>query len=387
MRDLTRLRNELRPHGVVSAACRTCSLLRACGGIQPSRALLNCFDLNCCGGETDCKRICPYNNPDFMRRQEEVGGLKRFDDLKPLTQRSAKLPQYVPVIDHKNNRYGSLDYPAIALSVYRVVRLKGKRYQTLTDDPKELRAAFGITEDAQVILRGTARDPLLERYWQYGDRDDAAGQLAALGVSLIIAPNFSHVLNVPRSEHLYNRRRQLLCIESMADSGLNVAPHLSAVTPGDWDFWRGYLSDNETVLYVAKEFQTGNKNRIQGRLSIESLADLQQDIGRKLHPIVIGGAQFVEFVAARFETFTLIDSVPFAKTTRRRLFDPSAGKSPWRETWSLIGQGIDHILAHNVHRYAPWIEQRATFERSRPDFFKSVRSSLKRVTAPSVQVV
>ncbi len=386
MRDLATLRDELRPHGVVSAACRTCFLLGACGGIQPRRSLMNCFDLNCCGGKADCKRICLNNNPDFMRRLEEVGGL-RFDDLKPLSQRSAELPQYVPVIDHRKDRYGTLDYPAIALSTYRVVRLKGKRYRTLTDDPKALRAAFGVAEDARDILRGTARDPLLERYWQYGDRDDAAGQLAALGVSLIIAPNFSHVLNVPRSEHLYNRRRQILCIESMVESGLNVAPHLSAVTPGDWDFWRGYLSENETVLRVAKEFQTGNKNRTQGRLSIESLADLQQALGRKLHPIVIGGAQFVEYVAARFETFTLIDSVPFAKTTRRRLFDPAAGKSPWRETWSLIGQGIDHILDHNVRRYAPWIEQRALFERSRPNLFMDVQPASKRIVTISAQAV
>lgn len=342
---------------------------------------MNCFDLSCCGGEAGCKRICPHNHPDFMRRLEEVGGL-RFDDLKSLAQRPAELPQYVPVIDHKKGRHGTLDYPAAALSTYRVVRLKGRRYRALADNPRDLRAAFGIAEDARVILRGTARDPSLERYWQYGDRDDAARQLAALGVSLIIAPNFSHVLNVPRSEHLYNRRRQLLCIESMVESGLNVAPHLSAVARGDWDFWRGYLSDNEAVMYVAKEFQTGNKNRTQGRRSIESLADLQQDIGRKLHPIVIGGAQFVEYVAARFETFTLLDSVPFAKTTRRRLFDLAAGKSPWRETWTLLGQGLERNLDHNVRRYAPWIEQRASFERSRPTLPKAVTPSAGRIAVP-----
>ncbi len=346
---------------------------------------MNCFDLNCCGRGADCKRICPYN-PDFMRRLEEVGGLK-FDDLKPLPQRSAELPLYVPVIDHKQGRYGTLDYPTVALSTYRVIRRKGKRYRTLAEGPKDLRAAFGVAKDARIILRGTDKDPPLERYWQYGDRDDAAGQLAALGVSLIVAPNFSHMLNVPRSEHLYNRRRQLLCIERMVESGLNVAPHLSAVTPGDWDFWRGYLSENATALYVAKEFQTGNKSRSEGRRSIESLADLQQDIGRKLHPIVIGGAQFVEYVAARFETFTLVDSLPFAKTTRRRLFDLTAGKSPWRETWTLINQGIDQILDHNVCRYAPWIEQRASYERSRPTLFKDVHSSSNRITIPAAQAV
>ncbi len=363
MKDQARLRSELRPHGVVSAACHSCFLLEACGGIQPERSLLNCFDLNCCGQGGECGRVCAYN-PDFMRRLEEVGGL-RFDDLRPVVQRRAELPRYVPVIDHRLGRHDVLHYPAVALNTYRVIRVKGNKYRTLSESPEHIRAAFGIAKDTRIILRGTARDPFLERYWQYGERDDAAGQLAALGVTLTIAPNFSHVLNVPRTEHLYNRKRQLRCIEEMVEAGLNVAPYLSAVVPGDWDFWREYLGDNGTISYVAKEFQTGDRSPTQGRKSIDALASLQNSLGRKLHPLIIGGAQFVEYVAARFEAFTLIDSAPFVKTNRRRRFAISPGKHPWRESWTLIGQGLDHILDDNVSRYASWIEQRISFERSR----------------------
>src|SRR5205823_4211256 len=88
-------------------------------------------------------------------------------------------------------------------------------------------------------------------------------------------------------------------------------------------------------------------------------------LGRKLHLLLIGGSQFIEYVAARFEAFTLIDSEPFARTNRRRRFDISVGKRPWRESWTLIGQGLDHLLDDNVSQYASWIGQRFSFERNR----------------------
>ena len=128
---------------------------------------------------------------------------------------------------------------------------------------------------------------------------------------------------------------------------------------------RKYLKDNHTIHYISKEFQTGNKSPTQGRKAIDAIAGLQDSLGRKLHPLIIGGAQFVEYVAARFETFTLVDSEPFVKTNRRRRFDLTAGKRPWRETWTLIDQGLDHILGANVAEYAAWIGQRSSFGRSR----------------------
>ena len=234
MHDLAKLRSELRPHGVVSAGCRSCFLFETCGGLQPKRSLLNCFDLNCCGGAEECGRVCPYNS-GFMRCMEEVGGLQ-FEDLKPVTQGRTEVPHYVPVIDHRLLRYDVLNYPAVALNTYRVIGVRGRKYRSVVSDPLKLRAVFGIAPQARIILRGTARDPALERYWRYSERDEAPKQLAALGVSLIIPPNFSHVLDVPRTQNLFNRKRQIICIEQMTEAGLNVAPHLSAVTPSDWDF-------------------------------------------------------------------------------------------------------------------------------------------------------
>jgi hypothetical protein len=94
------------------------------------------------------------------------------------------------------------------------------------------------------------------------------------------------------------------------------------------------------------------------------MARLQDDLGRRLHPLVIGSGQFVEYVAARFPAFTLIDSEPFTRATRRRRFDGSAGARPWVETWTLLGQPIDRLVADNIERYAAWIEARAEAARA-----------------------
>jgi Domain of unknown function (DUF4417) len=360
MNDNATLRSELRGHGIVSASCHGCSLFDVCGGIQPERALLNCFDLACCG-TGECDRVCPYKPADFVQRLREVRGL-RFNDLKPVSQSPIQLPRYVPVVYHRYRRHDVFDYPMVALDTYRVIRLKRQKYQTVASNPLDLRSSFGLAPGVQVILRGTARDPFLERYWQYSQRDDAARQLAALGISLVIPPNFSHFLRVPRTDNLFNRKRQLICIEEMHEAGLTVAPHLSAVTHGDWDFWLQYLRDNPSIRYVSKEFQTGNKNSTQGRLAINAIASLQDALGRLLHPVIIGGSQFAEFAAARFRAFTLIDAVPFAKTAHRRRFDLAAGKRPWRETWTLIDQGLDYNLKANVSDYAAWIETRCSMQ-------------------------
>ena len=90
---------------------------------------------------------------------------------------------------------------------------------------------------------------------------NAPGQLARLGIDAAVAPNFSHFLGVPRTDNLFNRRRQLICISELAAAGILVMPHLSAVMPADWHYWQRLLEANQSVRYVAKEFQTGNQER------------------------------------------------------------------------------------------------------------------------------
>jgi hypothetical protein len=147
-------------------------------------------------------------------------------------------------------------------------------------------------------------------------------------------------------------------------ASLATVPHLDAMMPGDWRFWQHFFRVNTSLRVVAIEFQTGNKNPIEGRKTIDHLAAMQIAIGRQLHPILVGGAQFIEYVAPRFERFTVIDSIPFFNTVFRYRFDPSAGKKPWRQILTLFGQPLDDYLLENIQGYSTWIEQRISQART-----------------------
>ena len=353
------LRKELRPHGGISQKCvSSCFLFDDCSGIEPRRSLFkeDCFDINCCR-DGSCDNVCPYKG-DFVDRWREVGGL-RFDDISPIEQKPVPLPRYVPVIHHGYSRSEPLDCPVVALSTYHVLRLdKSGVYRPIAETAESLRAAFRLNPATRIILRGTAKDPPLELYWKHRRRDGVPQLLANLGASLIIGPNYSHFLDVPRTDNLFNRKRQLICLAEMVAAALSPVPHISAVMPGDWTFWLHFLRTNPTIRQVAVEFQTGNKRGAEGTKAVQRLARLRDDLGRALHPIVIGGAQFLTRIASEFEEFTLMDSAPFMKGIKRRSFDDSKAGRAWVEQRTSPGEDIGDLIRQNILRYSAWVDRR-----------------------------
>jgi hypothetical protein len=366
MSKLARLREELRPHGILARDCPGCVWFDRCGGIEPEHTLFNtdCFAMTCCKftGDTalveKCGLACPYN-PRFPELLQDIGGMDT-EYLPPLVQVQVQLPRYIPLIHHAYSRREPLDWPVVALDTYEVFRLKGDRFLAVAEDAAGLRRAFGLSPTTAVVLRGIGSDCCLERYWEYRRQDAAAQQMARLGLSLVVGPNFSHFLDVPGTERMSNRKRQLVCLDEMLQAGLSPVPHLNAVQPGEWHFWREFLKVNPAVCFVAVEFETGNKSALQGRKVIDHVANLQEAMGRQLQPIVIGGTQFVERVAVRFEQASFIDSTPFVKAVHRQVFDVSARRRPWRASPTMPGEAVDSILADNLREYAAWIEKRWT---------------------------
>ena len=349
-----RFRDAARPHGVVSQGCRDCTLFETCGGIEPEGSLFDCFQHYCCGGKDECDEVCPYNK-EYPHRIREIDGL-RFDTVLSLEQGSVDLPRYIPLIHHKYSHRKPLDLPVVALDTYEVFKLRRKKYRSLAADAVDLRRDFGLSQQTRIILRGTAKDRRLEHYWSHRRRDNAPEQMKLLNVDLVIAPNFSHFLDVPRPDNLFNRKRQLICVTELAQAGLLTVPHLSAAAPGDWQFWRGYLRQNTSVRYISVEFQTGNKSLDEGLRVIRHVFEIQEAIGRPLHPLIIGGTQFVSEIVKRFNSFTVIDSSPFMRAIKRRKFATSSGSGRWTETFTLTGQGVENIILDNVRGHESWIE-------------------------------
>lgn len=356
-------RQRLRPHGIVAPGCRHCYWFKDCGGAQTAWSMQTCFEATCCEftgrDKALCNSVCPYK-PDFPEWLSETHGLS-FDDLPSVVQPALDLPHYIPVIDHAYRRQAALDWPVVALntsSILRVRRKTGGEYRALADCPTGLRESLRIAPQSRVILNGIGKDKHLERYWENRLVSNAPAQLARLGIDGVIGPNFSHLLGVPRTDNLFNRLRQLICLGEMRTADLSVIPHLNAVMPEDWRFWRSFLSHNSSIRYVAVEFQTGNGSPAQGKLAIENLVQIQTALCRPLHPLIVGGGQFVEYIATRFANFTLMDSMPFAKAMRRQHFDRSAAKYPWTPGFKLVGQNVDDYLLENIRGYSALVKER-----------------------------
>lgn len=350
-------RHELRPSGYASVTCRQCVLFDRCGGLFNERPMMNCFEQFCCQ-DGSCDHVCPYKREDYRRRMQEIGGL-RFDDIPKLNQSPLDLPTYVPMIHHGSRRRTDLQADAVALDPYVIFGLRNGTYRSIADDGAALRHHFKIASTTKIVLRGTAEDSDLERYWSYRKTDHVLEQMASLGISLVIGPNYSQFLDTPRTDSLFNRKRQLLCLAEMSQAGISVAPHLSALMPPDWVFWTEFLRSNDQLRHIALNFQTGNKNWNEGTKVIDKIQKIQDEIGRSLVLVLIGGGQFVQYAARVLGQFVLIDSEPFTKSHRRRLFQPDGVKRRWKETWSLTGQPIDHILQENVDGYSQWVKSRS----------------------------
>jgi hypothetical protein len=388
MSKLAQLREELRPHGELAPGCSSCPWFDRCGGFEPRPSLFNtdCFEMTCCrfteGNLTvdRCGLACPYN-PRFLELLQEIRGLDT-EHLPPLIQSRMTLPRYIPLIHHRYSRNAPLDWPMVALDTYQVFKLKQERFHAVAVDAAGLRLAFSLAPATQVILRGIGNDHCLERYWEYRRKDDAAEQMARLGLTLVVGPNFSHFLDVPGTERVSNRKRQLLCLDEMMQAGLSPVPHLNAVQPGDWRFWRELLKASPAIRFVATEFETGNKNVVQGCKAIEQLNNIQDAIGRQLHPLVIGGTQFLEYIATRFEAASFIDSTPFMKAVHRQALDIQDGRPSWKKSPTPEGQGFEAMLTYNLVNYTALIDQRWTIKNTRYGSSRGARLPSVRVSMP-----
>jgi hypothetical protein len=324
----------------------------------------DCFDQFCCG-DGRCDHVCPYKPGDFRQRMEEIGGFG-VDDIGELVQRSLKLPAYLPMVHHAYRRANPLNSPAVALDPYDVFRLRQDEYRSAATNGAELRQQFKIDGKATVLFQGTCQDDMLERYWSYRRSDQVAKTVAQLDVSAVIGPNFSTFLDVPRTDVLFNQKRQVLCLSELSIFAVSVVPHLSAVMPQDWDFWARFLRRQPQLNYVAINFQTGNKSAVEGMKALDQAMRIQRFIGRPLSLILIGGAQFLYEAGRRFDSVTLVDSAPFFKAMHRRWFRPTGLLRRWQDTYTLETQPVDHVLQHNTAEYSRWASEVLAAAKSLP---------------------
>lgn len=346
--------------------CHNCAFKVPCGGVDNQYDLFGCFSR--CTSRAACRKsgwTCPCRPAAWARRWNEVGTAP----MKPKAARTlascqGDLPEYIPVIRHGSSRHGTFSGSLVALSSFDVLRRVGKEYGPRASSAESLRKQFGLRPDAAILLVSVGPDQPLETYWTERNVQRTPEALAKLNLVGMSVPNYSFFLDAPRPHALWNRERMRVVAEELSDAGLGVIPHLNAITDADWDYWRGFLLAQPHLRFVAKEFQTGLASPEKGAHALEKLARVQDEIGRPLHPALIGGGRHFSLANSLFGRCSIVDSVPFIRTVKRKShYRDRQGQTRWRKQETLEEEPLDDLLEHNVESYRRVLVSREVTQR------------------------
>lgn len=263
-----------------------------------------------------------------------------------------ELPLYIPQINHGGRRDKDLDEPWVTVPLYVLARRdRRQRYLVRFQSGEELRRALRVPAHTKIIVTSAVPDNYIEDFWAEHRVRQVPERLAALGLSAMTVPNYSFMLDVPRTNSLYNLSRIFRAAEAISAAGIPTLPHLNASTKKDWERWLEVLRDQPHISGVSLEFQTGTSHQEIGDKYFAGLIDLQQLLGRPLHPFVLAGGGRLGALQKHFQSFTVIDSTPFFKTMKRQILVPFQGGAKWRRRRTAPGASLSSRLATNIERH------------------------------------
>jgi Domain of unknown function (DUF4417) len=307
-----------------------------------------------------CDWTCPKNTVQFVNRFREVGGWPPKPLQNILTPKNLHLPIYLPQIHNGHCRNEELAETIVAVPTFSILkRRENGGYGPIKSNGSALRKTLKLSEGTKILLISVAEDHHLERFWHYAEDCDVGAALRDLNIEAITAPNFSLFSDVPRPHSIWNLARICRATEYLSSSGINVIPHINAMTKLDWDYTKQMLENHQHISHVVKEFQTGGRNKEKAMASIHGLADLRDSIGRDFHVIAVGGNQYAPVFRKYFSKITFVDSAPFIKThKRRKLVESGKSRPRWMKYGTEAGEPLDNLLRENIELYRTWQKRR-----------------------------
>jgi hypothetical protein len=330
-----------------SLGCRGCVDEDICGGAHMDASFYSCGDYCRCPDKEACDLVCRGNPARYVERWREVGGFDLLSAPDVPAAAPALLPSMVPLIEHGSAREGALNFPIVALPLYRLIDLDTGRSRFA--DRESLAQRFGIEPSARLIVSGVGRDRKIERYWALPNRPALLDALRALDITLITPPNFSVLTGVPRSDNLHAMKRIMLAFCEMAQAGLPAALHVNARTERDYARWAEVIAARNGIECITCEFATGAGRGRRIDWHVSQLQELAATVGRPLRLIMRGGLRVLEPLRAAFTSVTMIDTDAFARArARKQAWFTEAGKLVWRNHPTGKGEPLDALLQHNV---------------------------------------
>lgn len=332
-------------------SCADCGFLDECGGLEGEAFRFGCFQrCSVLCALRGCDMVCPSVPLLFGEYFEDVGGICVPPQRKLVELSTANAPLYIPQINHGWRGDALLREPWITIPLYFVARRdRRQRYRVRFSCSDDLRRTLGVPRETKIIITSVVPDAHIEDFWAEHKVRHVLEAIADLDIEAMTVPNYSFMVDVPRTNSLYNLSRIFRVSEAISEAGIGTIVHLNASTPKDWDRWRAVLADQSHIKAVCTEFQTGPSQRPIGDIYFDRLVGLQDSLGRALHPFILAGGGRLKQLQLNFRSFTVIDSVPFFKTMKRQLLYEGVWK--WRRRKTKPGASLTPRLTTNIERY------------------------------------
>ncbi|OBQ77555.1 hypothetical protein A9K71_11160 [Mesorhizobium sp. WSM3873] len=214
----------------------------------------------------------------------------------------------------------------------------------------DLCRAFQVDSSGQIILSGVNHDHLIEPWWTLGDaRRRLIEGLRMLGIAAVTAPNFSLVLDNPRTDDLHAIKRIAITFAEFQQGGIPCALHSHGRTSHDFERWRKFIAEREEISMLSYEFITGPGTALRKHFHLTELAKLAQGAGRGLDIIIRGDPHVIPFLRNHFRRVIYIDTTAFIKTMKRQRAERSYNsRLEWIASPTAIGEDVDTLHSHNI---------------------------------------
>lgn len=331
-------------------SCAECSLIDLCGGLEGEAAGRGCFD-RCTSwcARHGCDMACPTNAMAFPEMVSEVEGLGTLPRQQTLPLDAASLPMFAAQIYHGGSRATPLREEIVSIPLHRILSTDRRgRARIAFKSPEELRRGFQLSAETQFIIASVCPDRFIEAFWEVHRSNHLLDDIRGLRPLAMTIPNFSFMVDVPRSNNLYNLARMFRLSERMTAAGVPAVFHLNALTKFDWNRWRDVLREQPKARVVSLEFQTGAGRKEFGDEYFSRLVSLQDDLGRSIHPLMLAGAARLRQLNSCFGSFTVVDASPFVKTMQRQVLRKWGAKWKWRSEPTAPGSSLSTRLARNI---------------------------------------
>lgn len=340
--------------GASALGCSSCPHYQLCGGLSVDAQIWDCFDL-CCGKHGACERVC-RRNESFVLQNNEIGGfdLEQVGEIPALS--FTPTLDIIPTVYHGSTRKTSMQSPTVSL---RFADLFNFRNGSVRFESREhLADVFKIRGDAEIILCGIDQDRRVEAWWSLGEptREWAIAKLHEIGVSMITTPNFSMIMNRPRTNDLSSMKRIAVTHREFVLGGIPAALHVNGRTDRDFERWARFLQRRHGVSCIAFEFSTGSNRRDRYQTYIKWLKELQRHVSRPLDIVLRGNPVAIRDLRAAYRKVIYLETTSFMKTTKRKIARRAGNqKLRWDHYQSMPGEPLDKLLQVNSEEQASWL--------------------------------